>query len=121
MSLRSEHADSDTRGEVTIATYGEELVRLVLAREHKMLGQGEEVCKATTKGLLSPTPVVARAVHLVGKEGNRLEEVATGEVTDPDEVLTDYGDDNWEAVLLPVGRQIGIAAWHGRRDSLAPR
>ena len=93
---------------VEIATYGEELVRLVLASEHKMLGPGGEPCKATTKGLLSPRPVVARAIHLVGKEGNRLEEVATGEVTDPDEVLIDYGDDEWEAVLLPVGRQVGI-------------
>jgi hypothetical protein len=43
---------------------------------------------------MSPTPVVARAVHLVGKQGNRLEEVATD--------------------------KSGFAAWHERRDSLAP-
>jgi hypothetical protein len=48
------------------------------------------------------------AVHLIGKEGNRLEEVATGEVTDPDEVLIDYGDDAWERVVIPAGRLIGL-------------
>ena len=37
----------------------------------------------------------------MGKEGNRLEEVATGEVTDPDEVLIDYGSDEWESVIRP--------------------
>jgi hypothetical protein len=97
---------------VEIATYGEELVRLVLAPEHKMLGPGGEGCKATTKGLLSPRPVVARAVHLVGKEGNRLEEVATGEVTDPDEILIDYADDEWEAVVLPAARRFGVRRLH---------
>ena len=44
----------------------------------------------------------------MGKEGNRLEEVATGEVTDPDEVLIDYGDDTWDKLVLPVGRIMGI-------------
>ena len=97
---------------VEIATYGEELVRLVLAPEHKMLGPGGEPCKATTKGLLTPRPVVVRAVHLVGKEGNRLEEVATGEVTDPDEVLIDYGDDEWEHIVCPAGLQMGIRLLH---------
>ena len=30
--------------------------------------------------------------------------MATGEVTDPEEVLVDYGDDEWEAVVLPALR-----------------
>jgi hypothetical protein len=74
----------------------------VLHPEWKMLGSDGTVCKAGTKGLLSPRPVIVRAIHLVGKEGNRLEEVATGEVIDPDEVLIDYKDDEWEAVVLPT-------------------
>jgi hypothetical protein len=90
--------------EVTIANYGEELVRLVLHPESKMLGPGGQPCRYTTKGLLTPRPVLVRAVHLVGKEGNRIDEVATGEVTDPDEVLIDYGSDEWEAVVLPILR-----------------
>jgi hypothetical protein len=93
---------------VEIASYGEELVRLVLHPESKMLGPHETVCKAGTKGRLTPGPVPVAAVHLVGKEGNRLEEVATGEVTDPDEVLIDYGDDAWEQLSLAVGRAMGI-------------
>jgi hypothetical protein len=44
----------------------------------------------------------------VGKEGNRLEDVATGEVTDPEEVLIDYGDDAWNHVVIPVARLMGV-------------
>ena len=94
--------------EVEIASYGEELVRLVLHPESKMLGPDGGPCKARTKGLLTPRPVRVAAVHLVGKEGNRLEEVATGEVTDPDEVLIDYSDDAWERLVCPVGLLMGI-------------
>jgi hypothetical protein len=92
---------------VEIASYGEELVRLVLHPESKMLGPDGRSCKVGTKGLLVPRPVRVAAVHLVGKEGNRLEEVATGEVIDPDEVLIDYGDDEWEGIVLPLGRAMG--------------
>src|ERR1017187_3177858 len=69
-----------------------------------MLTSAGAAGKAATKGLLTPRPVSVAAVHLVGKEGNRLEEVATGEVTDPDEVLVDYGSDEWEAVVLQMLR-----------------
>jgi hypothetical protein len=58
--------------------------------------------------LLTPRPVRVAAVHLVGKEGNRLEEVATGEVIDPDEVLVDYGDDAWDRLVIPAARTMGI-------------
>ncbi len=93
---------------VEIASYGEELVRLVLHPESKMLGSEGGRCKPGTQGLLSPRPVHVAAVHMVGKEGNRLDEVATGEVLDPDEVLVDYGDDGWERVVIPAGRMIGL-------------
>ena len=94
--------------EVAIATYGDELVRLVLHPESKMLGPGGQPCRYTTRGLLTPRPVRVAAIHIVGKEGNRIDEVATGEVTDPDEILNDYGDDAWESLVLPVGRLMGI-------------
>jgi hypothetical protein len=90
--------------DIAIATYGEELVRLVLHPESKMLGPDGLPCRYTTRGLLTPRPVLVRAVHLVGKEDNRIDEVATGEVTDPDEVLIDYGSDEWEAVVRPILR-----------------
>ena len=98
----------DDSGVVEIAPFGEELVRLVLHPESKMLGQNGETCRAGTKGLLTPRPVRVAAVHLVGKEGNRLEEVATGEVTDPDEVLIDYGNDAWDRTIVPAARLIGM-------------
>jgi hypothetical protein len=94
------------QGVVEIVSYGEELVRLVLHPESKMLGPDGATCRAGTKGLLIPRPVRVAAIHLVGKEGNRLEEVATGEVIDPEDVLTDYGDDEWEQVILPALRKV---------------
>jgi hypothetical protein len=103
---------------VRVATYGEELVRLVVHPEWKMLGRDGSVCKAGTKGLLTPRPVTVRAVHLVGKEGNLLEEVATGEVVDPDEVLIDYGDDEWERLLVAATRTWGVRRLH-RETGLA--
>ena len=103
---------------VEIASYGDELVRLVLHPESKMIGPDRDTCRAGTRGLLEPRPVRVAAVHQVGKEGNRLEEVATGEVIDPDEVLINYGDDAWEHIVLPVGRAIGIRRVH-RETGLA--
>ena len=99
-------ADHETA--VHVATYGEELVRLALHPEWKMLGPDGAACKAGTRGLLRPRPVTVRAVHLVGKEGNQLEEVATGDITNPDDVLTDYGDDAWDQLVRPVGLLMGI-------------
>lgn len=107
-ATRGRRQGGDTPQAVEIASYGEELVRLVLHPESKMRGPDGSACKAGTKGLLTPRPVRVAAVHLIGKEGNRLEEVATGEVTDPDEVLIDYGDDAWERVVIPAGRLIGL-------------
>jgi hypothetical protein len=108
MAASARRRGVDDQAAVEIASYGEELVRLVLHPESKMLGPDRGTCKAGTRGLLTPRPVRIAAVHLVGKEGNRLEEVATGEVTDPDEVLIDYDDDRWDHLVLPVGRIMGI-------------
>jgi hypothetical protein len=106
-------------GDVKINTYGEELGRLVLHPESKMLGPDDLPCRYTTRGLLRPRPVRVAAIHVVGKEGNRIDEVATGEVTDPDEVLIDYGDDAWESLVIPVGRLMGIRRV-ARETSLDP-
>ena len=108
MATPGRHKGGEAPQAVEIASYGEELVRLVLHPESKMLGLDGSPCKAGTKGLLTPRPIRVTAVHLVGKEGNRLEEVATGEVTDPDDVLVNYGDDTWAHLVLPVGRIMGM-------------
>jgi hypothetical protein len=90
-----------------IATYGDEVVALLFHPESKMLGPDGEAYDATTTGLLTPRPVQLRAVHLVGREGNRTDEVATGEVVEPDEVLTEYGDYEWQRIPVPAARRIG--------------
>lgn len=60
------------------------------------------------KRAASPEAIDVPAVHLVGKEGNRIDEISTGEAFDPEEVLTDYGDDEWEQVVVPAARAFGI-------------
>jgi hypothetical protein len=99
-------------GDVVVATYAEEAVRLLFHPETKMLGPDGDVCRATTRGLLSPRPVDAAAAHIVGREGNRIDEAATGEVIDPDEVLMDYGDDARERLLVSAAKLIGIRRPH---------
>lgn len=99
-------------GDVVVATNGEEVVRLLLHPESKMLRHDGERCAATTKGLLAPRPVCVGAVHLVGKEGNRIDEISTGEVIDAEDVLIDYGDDSWERLVLPYGKAIGVRRLH---------
>ncbi len=95
-------------GDVRVGSYGNEVVSLLLHPESKLLGPDGEVCKATTKGLLTPRPVTIGAVYLVGKEGNRLDEVTTGDVIEVDEVLMGYGDDEWERVLAPAVMRMGV-------------
>ena len=63
---REEH-----RQAVEIASYGEELVRLVLHPESKMLGSDGVTCKAGTKGLLTPRPVRVAADSPGGQGGEQ--------------------------------------------------
>ncbi|HLN06549.1 MAG TPA: hypothetical protein VK217_09735 [Acidimicrobiales bacterium] len=73
MTSSARQPGRDDPNAVEVAPYGEELVRLVLHPEAKMLGPEPDTCKAETAGLLMPRPVRVAAVHLVGEEGNRLE------------------------------------------------
>lgn len=95
-------------GDVHMATYGEEIVKLLLHPEHKMIDPDGQPSKAMTTGYLRPRPVHVRIVRLIGKEGNRLDEIKTGELLDPDEIIIEYGSDFWEHLLVPAGRAFGI-------------
>jgi hypothetical protein len=71
-----------------------------------MLGPDGAACRAFTRGLLSPRPVRVGVVRYVGRESNQIEEVEAGEIEDLDEVLTVYGDDAWESLVVPVLRDM---------------
>jgi hypothetical protein len=56
--------------------------------------------------------VKARAIRLIGKESNRLDQRRTGEITadDLDLRLTIYEDhDEWNRLVLPRLRRLGVA------------
>lgn len=93
--------------EVTIGSYGKVLLDWLRHPEAKMLGPDGRPCRYSTRGLLAPRPVRAGVVHYIGKESNRLDEVAAGEITDPAEVITTFGTDEWDGLLAPVVQAMG--------------
>jgi hypothetical protein len=69
-------------------------------------------CGRDTVGLLDRRPVHVLWLEYIGKESNRLEDVAHGMVHNLDEVLETYVDpkaDPWTAVILPVLKTIPLA------------
>src|SRR6266545_1898311 len=106
-------ADAVERGAVRIDTLGEVLMGYGLRPEHKSLASDGSPTGQGTAGLLRRRPVAGGPVltDLVGKEGNRLIERLSGEVTDPDEYRTGYGnrEDRWKVLVVPVLRKMGAA------------
>lgn len=75
--------------------------------EPKSLGPDGQPCGRATVGMLHRRPVTGITIDYVGKESNRLEEVQTGLVHDPEEVLTVIPDPRrgaWPKLVLPVLR-----------------
>ena len=81
--------------------------------EVKSLGSDRLSCRRATVGLLQRRPIVVGVIRLIGKESNRMEERAAGELTidDLDLRLTTYEDhDEWYRVVLPELRRLGVRA-----------
>jgi hypothetical protein len=93
--------------EVTLRTYGDVLRDWLYHPEAKMAGPEGDPCGRRTRGMLYPRAVREAARHYVGKESNLADEVEAGDVTDPDEVLADLGDDSWETLVGPVLQAMG--------------
>jgi len=108
-----ELADALASGAVIVETLGQVVTRYSLRPEHKSLGFNGEPAGGETMGLLQRRPVLSAPVltDLAGKEGNRLEERTTGEVTDPAEYRVEYGSrvNRWSALVVPVLREMGAA------------
>jgi hypothetical protein len=88
---------------VRIKTYRDVLDDYRTHPETKSAGSDGKLCTRRTVGLLQRLWVVPSAITHVGKESNKLEEVQTGLVHDPDEVYTEYRDPRenpeWETVV----------------------
>lgn len=100
-------------GLARVDTFDDVIAKYETHPEAKSLGPDGQPCGPLTKGLLHRRPVVAGSIALIGKEANRLEERASGEVTvdDLDERLTVYHDDDeWKRKTLPALRGMGVRA-----------
>lgn len=87
------------------------VARYRLRPEHKSLASDGSRTHGESRGLLGRRPVLAAPVltDLVGKEGNRVLERLTGEVTDVADYRNAYGSrgDRWSLLVRPVLREMG--------------
>jgi hypothetical protein len=122
-SLRGEAADLLATDTIPVQTIGEIIHRYRLRPEHKSLAPNGEPATRDTAGTLTRRPVESTPAlqTLSGKEGNKLLERLTGEITDLADYRTDYGrrDDEWKLVLTAIDR-VG-AANVGRRAGVHRR
>jgi hypothetical protein len=106
-----ERADALATGRVFIDTLGDVLGRYRHRIEHKSLAPGGGELDGEATGLLRRRSMLSAPVltDLVGKEGNKLIERLTGEVTDADEYRVGYGSraDRWSTLVVPVLREMG--------------
>jgi hypothetical protein len=110
--LRGEAAELIATGTVPVQTIGEVIHRYRLRPEHKSVAPNGQPAQRDTVGPLLRRPVESTPAlqALTGKEGNKLLERLSGEITDPHDYRTDYGrrDDEWRLVLAAIDR-IGAA------------
>jgi hypothetical protein len=104
-------------GEVRVRTLGDVLHDYARRPEHKSLAPDGTSVTGDTAGELRPRPVESHPALtiLTGKEGNKLLERLSGEVTDPREYRSEYGprEDPWQALVVPVLRAMGAASAAG--------
>lgn len=100
-------------GEVRVRTLGDVLHDYARRPEHKSLAPDGSPVTGYTAGQLRPRPVESHPALtvLTGKEGNKLLERLSGEVTEPSEYRSDYGsrEDPWRVLVVPVLRTMGAA------------
>jgi len=101
-------------GDVRVRTLGDVLHDYARRPEHKSLAPDGSPVTGATVGKLRPRPVESHPALtiLTGKEGNKLLERLSGEVTDPAEYRSDFGprEDPWRSLVVPVLRAMGAAA-----------
>ncbi len=100
-------ADHLAAGTVPLRTLGQILQTYGDRPEHKSLSPDGTPAGPRTHGQLRRRPLRSAPplTALIGKEGNRLLERATGEITDPADYRTTYANpdtDRWPQLVLPV-------------------
>jgi hypothetical protein len=116
-----------TSGVVVIDTLVNILGRYTRRPEHKSLAPDGRAASATTSGLLLRRPVRAgpATTLLTGKEGNKIIERLTGQITAPGEYRNDHGtrSDPWKELILLALTDMGAARLiaHGVSSATAYR
>ena len=108
-------------GAFPVRSLGQVLATYRMRPEHKSLDPDGTAAGGRTEGQLLPRPVQGTSTRtlLVGKEGNKLLERLTGELTDPADYRTTYGDPDrtlWHELVVPVLQEIGVAELAQRLD-----
>jgi hypothetical protein len=97
---------------VKVKTNQDVLDRYRTHPEPKSLDPDGNPCQRLTHGLLGRRPVAATEIAYIGKEANRLEDVAAGLIHDPTEILNTYNDpklDPWHILVIPALKQFDTA------------
>ncbi len=97
-------------GLVTVKTYGDVLRQYQNHPEHKFADAAGTPCGYHTAGVLRRRRVDVRRIHHIGKEANRIDDVAAGLVAEPGDVLITYHqtDDAYlRRVILPALNHLG--------------
>ena len=106
-----QHAYALQRGDAQIQRLQDTLTTYRRRTEHKSLDPNDDPAGPSTRGLLQRRPIHSSPTEteLTGKEGNKLVERASGEVTDPAEYRNTYGSrgDRW-SLILDILREIGV-------------
>lgn len=96
-----------------VKTYRDVLAEYRTHPEPKSADPDGHPCDKATRGLLARRHVTpAGHIHHIGKESNKLEDLAAGLAHDPSEVLTDYPNpdhDDFKALIAPVLRELPLA------------
>jgi hypothetical protein len=91
---------------VLLRSYREMLARYALHPEPKSLDPDGNPCtRRSPPGLLSRRPVTMLTLSLIGKESNRLDEIAAGLIGSLDDALASYCDPGliaWESLVVPA-------------------
>jgi hypothetical protein len=95
---------SPTRQIARVKSYGDVLEEYEFHEEAKCADASGAPCSKQSIGLLSRRHVMIGALHFIGKESNKLEEVEEGGVPDASDVYTEYPDprrerEEWANVL----------------------
>jgi hypothetical protein len=94
-----------SRTTARVKTYNEVLIAYEFHPDSKCAHANGNVCNRQTVGLLQRRHVLIDGTTYIGKESNRLEDVASRMIQDEDEVYKEYPDrrrDDFTTKVLPV-------------------